>query len=53
MTEGNNLSHSFGEKDVLRGINLKIRDGEIWGLIGANGAGIFRRAEIPASWDSC
>ena len=39
MIEVSNLSHSFGEKNVLQGINLKIRDGEILGLIGVNGAG--------------
>ncbi|MBO4697939.1 MAG: ATP-binding cassette domain-containing protein [Lachnospiraceae bacterium] len=39
MIEVNNLSHSFGDNDVLRDINLKIRDGEVLGLIGVNGAG--------------
>ena len=39
MIEVSNLSHSFGEKNVLQGISLKIRDGEILGLIGVNGAG--------------
>ena len=39
MIEVKNLSHSFGDKNVLRNINLHIRDGDILGLIGVNGAG--------------
>ena len=39
MIDVKNLSHSFGDKNVLRNINLHIRDGDILGLIGVNGAG--------------
>lgn len=35
----NNVSHSFKEKAVLRGINLEIKKGEIFGLLGPSGAG--------------
>ncbi|MBP2022947.1 ABC-2 type transport system ATP-binding protein [Clostridium punense] len=34
-----NLSMSYGEKRVLKGINLEIHQGEIIGYIGPNGAG--------------
>lgn len=33
------LRKSFGEKDVLKGINLKVNKGSIIGYIGPNGAG--------------
>lgn len=34
-----NLSHSFGDKQVLDNLSLTVKDGEILGLIGVNGAG--------------
>lgn len=34
-----NVSHSFQEKSVLKGINLEIKKGEIFGLLGPSGAG--------------
>ena len=34
-----NVSHSFKEKMVLRGIGLEIKKGEIFGLLGPSGAG--------------
>ncbi len=37
--EINNISKSFGEKNVLNGINLSIGQGEIFGLLGPSGAG--------------
>ncbi len=39
MIEIKNLSHSFGKNNVLKGINLTLEDGKIYGLIGINGAG--------------
>lgn len=33
------VSHSFQEKAVLRGIDLEIKQGEIFGLLGPSGAG--------------
>ncbi|QLE55487.1 ABC transporter ATP-binding protein [Nostoc sp. TCL26-01] len=35
----NNLSKSYGDRQVIHGLNLHIPDGEIYGLLGANGAG--------------
>lgn len=34
----NNISHSFKEKKVLKGIDLEIKKGEIFGLLGPSGA---------------
>lgn len=34
-----NVRHYFGEKEVLKGIDLKIKEGEIFGLLGPSGAG--------------
>ncbi|ASA20350.1 methionine ABC transporter ATP-binding protein [Paenibacillus donghaensis] len=39
MIEINNLYKSFGDKPVLSGINVSIRDGDIFGLVGISGAG--------------
>ncbi|MBT3316066.1 MAG: ABC transporter ATP-binding protein [Anaerolineae bacterium] len=37
--ETKNLSKSFGEVHAVRKINLKVREGEIYGFLGLNGAG--------------
>lgn len=34
-----NLTKSFGDKDILKNINLNVKTGKIYGLLGANGAG--------------
>ena len=43
MIEIRNLSKTFttenGETEVLKNVSLSIRDGEIYGIIGASGAG--------------
>lgn len=39
MIEIQNLYKSFGKNQVLKGINLTIQDGEIYGLVGISGAG--------------
>lgn len=39
MLEIQNLYKNFGEKEVLKDLNLQIRDGSIFGLVGVNGAG--------------
>ena len=35
----NNVSHSFKDKEVLNSIDLEIKEGEIFGLLGPSGAG--------------
>ena len=37
MLEVKNLSKQFDGNYVLKNINLKIREGEVYGIIGANG----------------
>ena len=39
MIKINNLSKTFTKKTVLHNLNLEIKDGSIFGLIGINGAG--------------
>ncbi len=39
MMEVINVTHRFGEKLVLENVNLKLKEGNIMGLVGINGAG--------------
>ncbi|UXS05483.1 ABC transporter ATP-binding protein [Agrobacterium tumefaciens] len=39
LLKGNSISLSFGGINVLKGLNVEFRSGEITGLIGPNGAG--------------
>ena len=39
VIEARNLFKKYGDKTVVRGLNLEIRDGECFGLLGPNGAG--------------
>ena len=39
MLEIKNLHKNFGDKEVLKGINIQIKDGEIIGIIGPSGCG--------------
>lgn len=33
------IKHTFGEREVLKGIDISIKPGEIFGLLGPSGAG--------------
>ncbi|MBR6103378.1 MAG: ATP-binding cassette domain-containing protein [Ruminococcus sp.] len=37
--ETQNLTKTYGKKDAAKDVNIRIREGEIYGLIGRNGAG--------------
>ena len=39
MIEIRNLCKSFKDKEVLKNLNVTIKDGEVFGLVGINGAG--------------
>ena len=39
MIEIKNLSHSFGENQVLKDINLSVSEGEVLGVMGSSGGG--------------
>ncbi len=39
VIEADNLKRSFGREEVLKGVNLAVEEGEIFGLIGPSGAG--------------
>lgn len=39
MLEITNLQKAYGQRQVLRGLNLHIQSGEVYGLLGPNGAG--------------
>ncbi|WP_274308984.1 ABC transporter ATP-binding protein [Solibacillus daqui] len=39
VIETNNLKKSYQNHEVVRGINLKVNEGEIFGFLGRNGAG--------------
>ena len=39
LVQANNISKSFGETHAVNGVSLQIKAGEIYGLVGADGAG--------------
>src|SRR5512134_3154461 len=39
LVQANNISKSFGDTHAVEGVSLQIKPGEIYGLVGADGAG--------------
>ena len=39
IIETNNLTKTFGGKEVIKGCNMHVEKGTIYGFLGANGAG--------------
>lgn len=51
-----NITKTFGKQHALNHVNLTIQPGDIYGLIGRNGAGkttIFRMQEILSCRNDC
>jgi heme ABC exporter ATP-binding subunit CcmA len=52
MLQVNNLCKSYGRKEVLRGIDLSLEDGELCAVLGPNGAGKTTLLRIIATLSS-
>lgn len=50
MLDLNNISFAYGNKSVLKGINISIQEGNIIGVLGKNGVGKTTLFEIIAQW---
>ena len=50
MLEIKDLHASINGKEILQGINLTIRDGEVHALMGQNGAGTSTLSNVPVSY---
>ncbi|MFC1938990.1 ATP-binding cassette domain-containing protein, partial [Chloroflexota bacterium] len=54
MIEAHNLGHEYGGRSILRDINLRVKRGEVFALIGPTGAGkttllrLLDLLEVPA-----
>jgi Fe-S cluster assembly ATP-binding protein len=47
-----NLTASVQDKDILKGINLRVRPGEVHAIMGPNGSGKSTLANVLAGRDS-
>ena len=51
MIEVKNIGKSFGELEVLKGVNLSVKKGEIVAIIGKSGAGKTTLLQIIGTLD--
>ena len=51
MVTANNIKKSFGQLQVLKGINLSIEKGEIVSIVGKSGAGKTTLLQILGTLD--
>ena len=47
MIEVADLTHSYGGKEILKGLNLSIARGEVFALIGPTGAVSYTHLTLP------
>src|SRR5262245_42038981 len=52
MLEIKNLHARVGDNEILRGINLKVKPGEVHAIMGPNGSGKSTLAQVLAGRDS-
>lgn len=52
MIKANNITKSFGSLQVLKGINLEIKEGEVVSIVGPSGAGKTTLLQILGTLDS-
>ena len=50
MIQATNIVKRFGDLEVLRGVNLTVKSGEIVSIVGASGAGKTTLLQILGTW---
>ncbi|MBL4707311.1 MAG: ABC transporter ATP-binding protein [Flavobacteriales bacterium] len=53
MIKAENIHKSFGEVDILKGVNLEIKKGEIVSIVGSSGAGKTTLLQVLGSLTDC